>query len=77
METSENGMTTLKISKKTKNRLDNLKEYRRESYEEIIQKILEILNMCKIQPAKAQARLIGFDARHKENVQRAQSEREL
>lgn len=63
---SEN--TTLKISKKTKQRLDNLKEYRRETYEEVIEKIINILNLCKINPPKARAKLVKIDAHHKENM---------
>ena len=39
--TSEN--TTIKLNKKTKLRLDKLKEYKRETYDEILEKMLEIL----------------------------------
>lgn len=63
---SEN--TTIKISKKTKSRLDNLKEYRRESYEDIMEKIFDIFNTCKINPLKARAKLIKIDRQHKENL---------
>lgn len=59
--------TTIKVRKKTKNRLDNLKEYRRESYEEIIEKMLDVLNACRINPMKARARLLKIDNQHKEN----------
>jgi uncharacterized protein (UPF0147 family) len=40
-------ITTIKIDKKTKQRLDNLKEYERESYEEVLRKILYILNTIR------------------------------
>jgi hypothetical protein len=40
---SEN--TTIKITRKTKQRLDNLREYKKESYEEVLEKILHILNI--------------------------------
>jgi len=43
-------ITTLKISRKTKARLDNLKEHKRESYEEVIQKILYVLNRIRKDP---------------------------
>lgn len=52
---SEN--TTIKISKKTKERLDKLKVHHRESYEEILQRMLNILSICRIDPAKAQVKL--------------------
>jgi len=35
--------TTIQINKDTKTRLDNLKDYNRESYEEIIEKLLDIV----------------------------------
>ena len=53
--------TTIKLSKDTKKRLDNLREYRKESYDEILGKILNVLNICKIDPLKAR-RLLGHIA---------------
>ncbi len=50
--------TTIKISKKTKQRLDNLKEYKRESYEDVIIKILHILNQIRKDPVSGN-RLLG------------------
>lgn len=58
-ETSE--ITTIKLSKTTKERLDKLKVYKRESYEEIVQKMLELLNMVRTEPDRARAKLIGID----------------
>ena len=49
--------TTIKLDKKTKERLDHLKEYKRETYDDLLQKILEILNICKANPERARARL--------------------
>ena len=46
-------ITTLKLNKETKKRLDSLREYKRESYDEIIGKILNILNISKLDPLKA------------------------
>lgn len=57
--------TTIKLSRGTKERLDNLKEYERETYEEILCKILGVLNICKINPEKARARLISVDRQKK------------
>ena len=50
-------ITTIKLEKKTKARLDNLRDYKRESYEEIISKILDILNLCRVDPETAQEKL--------------------
>jgi hypothetical protein len=46
-------ITTVKLRAETKARLNKLKEYAHESYDEIIGKILEILNLCKNNPDKA------------------------
>jgi hypothetical protein len=54
-------ITTIKLSQKTKDRIDKLKVYRRESYDEIIQKMLEILNLVRTNPEQARAKLIGID----------------
>jgi len=47
-------ITTIKIHKGTKDRLDRLKEHPRESYEEVLRKVLFILNLSKKNPEKAQ-----------------------
>lgn len=46
-------ITTIKLSKETKERLDKLKEYRRESYDDLLRKILGILNLARQEPEKA------------------------
>ncbi len=43
--------TTIKISRETKQRLDKLKEHEKESYNEIIRKILHILNLIRKNPS--------------------------
>lgn len=58
-------ITTIKIRKKTKTRLDNLKEYRRETYDEILEKIFEILNLSKVNPERARSRLLDLDRKNK------------
>lgn len=54
-------ITTIKLQKKTKSRLDKFRIYKRETYEEILQKILELLNTCRIHPEKAKAKLIEIE----------------
>ena len=54
-------VTTIKVDRETKHRLDKLKVHPKESYDEIIQKILYILNLCKASPKEAKGRLIAID----------------
>ena len=53
-------ITTIKLSKKTKNRLDNLKTHKRDSYEDIVERILSTLNICRVNPIKAKAHLAAI-----------------
>jgi len=53
--------TTIKLSKKTKERLDKLKEYPHETYEEILIKMFEVMNTVKTNPQQAIARLNAID----------------
>ncbi len=54
-------ITTIKLDKETKSRLDKLKVHPKESYDEILQKVLYILNLCKAGSSEAKARLIAID----------------
>ena len=49
----KNHITTIKLTKDTKKRLDRLKEHERETYEQILKKILYILNISKKNPEKS------------------------
>ena len=57
----EQKSTTIKIYKDTKSRLDKLKISKGESYDEVVQKILQILNICKSNPLDAKQRLKDID----------------
>jgi len=46
-------ITTIKIHKQTKARLDRLKEHERETYEQVLRKVLHILNLSRTNPEKA------------------------
>lgn len=46
-------VTTIKLFKETKQRLDKLKEYERESYDQVLRKILYVLNVCRRNPNEA------------------------
>ncbi len=61
-------ITTIKITKKTKERLEHLRIYRRESYEEIMEKILGVLNLCRVNPEQARLKLLQIDKERKRNL---------
>lgn len=61
-------ITTVKISGMTKDRIDLLRVYKRESYDDILQKILEVLNLARQSPERAKARLIMIDKERKRNL---------
>jgi len=54
-------ITTIKIEKTTKSRLDKLKEYERETYNQLIKKILHILNTFRKNPEVANRILKNID----------------
>lgn len=58
--------TTIKLTKRTKARLDNLKEYKHETYEEIISKILDIMNLYKNDQLEAKKWLYLIDQKRKQ-----------
>lgn len=65
----ENKITTIKLKKDTKLRLDHFKEYRRESYEEVMEKMLHILNIVRGNPEAAQGILRKIDLKLKRKPQ--------
>jgi predicted transcriptional regulator len=58
-------VTTIKLQKETKQRLDKLKEHSRESYDEIIKKVLYVLNVVRESPDKAKGILEFIDEKKK------------
>ena len=58
----QDGITTIKIYSQTKERLDKLKEFERESYDEVLRKILFILNSLKKDPEDARSILVKIDS---------------
>ena len=46
-------ITTIKLLEETKNRIEKLREHKRESYDDILRKILYILNTARDSPEKA------------------------
>ncbi len=61
-------ITTIKIGRATKERIDHLRIYNRETYDEIMQRILNILNICRLEPERARERLVAIDKERKRNL---------
>ena len=55
-------ITTIKIYVETKERMDKLKEHVRESYDDVLKKVLFILNYLKKDPEKARKILSKIDS---------------
>jgi len=49
----EEKITTIKLLEETKNRIEKLREHKRESYDDILRKILYVLNTARESPDKA------------------------
>jgi hypothetical protein len=61
-------ITTVKISQNTKRRLENLRLYKRETYDEIIERFLDTLNLCRFSPEKARSRLMLLEKERRRNL---------
>lgn len=61
-------ITTIKVNEQTKDRIEHLRVYKRESYDDILQKMLEVLNLCRQSPERARSRLILIDKERKRNL---------
>ncbi|MEK6935858.1 MAG: hypothetical protein AABW67_03655 [Nanoarchaeota archaeon] len=62
-------ITTIKLEKETKERLERLKEHKRETFNEVIKKILYILNQIRKDPLSANNLLGKID----KNIKRKES----
>jgi|SRR3989338_10093315 len=60
-----NNITTIKLSRETKDRLEKLRSYKRESYDELLEKILNLLNLTIQDPDKSRAKLLGISIYHR------------
>jgi hypothetical protein len=65
MKMAEEKITTLKLEKETKERLEKLREHKRETYDDIIRKILYVLNTVREEPGKARGILEFIDEKRK------------
>jgi len=60
-------ITTVKLQRKTKERIDRLKVHKRDSYDDILQRMLGILNVCRSDPDEAQEKLEKMEQLRKRN----------
>ena len=68
-------ITTIKLQDETKNRLERLKEHKRETYDEVIRKVLYILNQIRKDPLSANNILSKIDKNIKRKEKYAQNEK--
>ena len=52
-QAKEGKVTTIKLLEETKLRIEKLREHKRESYDDILRKILYVLNLARDNPEKA------------------------
>ena len=62
-------VTTIKLQKETKQRLDKLREHTRETYDEILKKMLYVLNIARDEPNKAKGILEFIDEKRSRNLE--------
>jgi Zn-finger protein len=60
-------ITTIKVQKQTKERLDKLRVHKKDSYDEIVQRMLGILNVCRRDADQAQETLEKLEKLAKKN----------
>jgi hypothetical protein len=59
--TNNSKITTVKLLKGTKLRLEKLREHKRESYDDLLKKILYVLNVAREDPEKAKKVLLKIN----------------
>jgi predicted transcriptional regulator len=68
-------ITTIKLDKETKERLEKLREHKRESYDELIRKILYVLSLAKTEPEKARITLSRIDENRERMIKEAKEKK--
>jgi hypothetical protein len=63
-------ITTIKLQKETKYRIEKLKEHKRETYEDLLRKMLGILNITKRDPEKARSIIEKIDETRARNFKK-------
>lgn len=68
-------ITTIKLAAATKDRLDHFRLYRRETYDDVVQRLLELLNLCRLNPESARLRLLALDKQRKSTARQPHGEK--
>jgi hypothetical protein len=68
-------ITTLKLRLETKHRLEKLKEHKRETFDQVLRKMLGILNTTRADPQKAQSILKNIDKNHAKMLAKERQEK--
>jgi len=55
------GITTIKVYEETKQELDELREYKNESYDEVINKVIFIAKNCRDDPELSKETILAID----------------
>jgi|TARA_B100001971_G_C17826111_1_gene351455 hypothetical protein len=66
----------MKVLEETKLRLERLREHKRESYDDILRKILYVLNISREDPEKARKTLERINDLHIEMLEEEEKQRE-
>ena len=53
--------TTIKLLPSTKERMEKLRVHKRETYDEILQRILNLINLSRTSPEKARIQLVRIE----------------
>jgi hypothetical protein len=69
-------ITTLKLLEETKLRLEKLREHKRETYDDILRKILYVLNTLRDEPEKAKRILERIDELRKRMLDEESNQQE-
>ena len=72
----EGKITTIKLLEETKNRIEKLREHKRESYDDILRKILYVLNTARESPEKAKRILERISELRERMIEEEQEQKE-
>lgn len=69
-------ITTLKLLEETKTRIEKLREHKKESYDDLLRKILYVLNLVREDPEKARRALIRISELREQLLLKEQEQKE-
>ena len=63
--------TTIRLNLKTKSELDNFKQYKNESYDELVRKLIYLIKMCEKEPTLSQKTILEIK-QARENIKKGE-----